>query len=77
MRLTAEDLADCRYVDTNGNVLNPAITPCVLMPDPKVRETDMLHAVSGFQEPDDSLIGLVVSHPRTSPNTQATESTHD
>ena len=27
-------------VDTNGNVLDPVITPYVLMPDPKVHETD-------------------------------------
>ena len=40
VRITAEDLNDCMFVDAAGNVLDPAITPYVLMPDPKVRETD-------------------------------------
>ena len=38
VRITAEDLDDCTFVD--GNVLDPAITSYVLMPDPKVRRTD-------------------------------------
>ena len=37
-RITAEDRDDCTFVD--GNVLDPAITSYVLMPDPKVRRTD-------------------------------------
>ena len=40
VRITAEDLDDCMFVDADGNVLDPAITPYLLMPDPKVRETD-------------------------------------
>ena len=40
VRITAEDLDDCMFVDADGNVLDPAITPYVLIPDPKVCETD-------------------------------------
>ena len=40
MRITTEDLDDCMFVDADGHVLDPAITPYVLMSDPKVRETD-------------------------------------
>ena len=40
VRITAEDLDDCMFVDADGNVLDPAFTPYVLMPDPKVRRTD-------------------------------------
>ena len=27
VRITAEDLADCMFVDADGNLLDPAITP--------------------------------------------------
>ena len=37
---TAEDLDNCMLVDADANVLAPAITPYVIMPDSKVRETD-------------------------------------
>ena len=39
-RITTEDLDDCMFGDADGNVLDPAITPYVLMPGPKVRDTD-------------------------------------
>lgn len=37
---TVEDLDDCKFVDADGNVLAPAVTPYVLMPNAKVRQTD-------------------------------------
>ena len=40
VRITAEDLDDSMFVDADGNMLDPAITRYVLMPDPRVRETD-------------------------------------
>ena len=46
VRITAEGLADCMFVDVDGNVLDPAVTPYVLMHDPKVHDTDRpLHAL--------------------------------
>ena len=40
VRIAAEDLDDCMFVDADGNVLDPAVTPYVLTPDPKVRRAD-------------------------------------
>ena len=40
VRITAEDLDDCMFVDSDGNVVDPAVTYYVFMPDPKVRQTD-------------------------------------
>ena len=40
VRISAEDHGDCMFVDAEGNGPKPAVTPYVLMPDPKVRETD-------------------------------------
>ena len=37
-RITAEDLDEALFIDDDGIVLVPAITPHVLMPDPKTRE---------------------------------------
>ena len=37
-RITAEDLDEALFIDDDGVVLEPAITPHVLMPDPKTRE---------------------------------------
>ena len=39
VRVTAEELDDGMFVDADGNVVDPAITPIVLMPDPKLRRT--------------------------------------
>ena len=39
-RITVTDLDDCIFFEADGNVLDPAVTPYVLMPDPKVRQTD-------------------------------------
>ena len=33
-------LDDCIFVDVGRNALDPAVTPYVLMPDPKVHDTD-------------------------------------
>ena len=38
VRITAEGLDDCMFVEVDGNVLDPAVTPYVL--DPKVHDTD-------------------------------------
>lgn len=38
MRITAEELDERRFIDEDGNLLDPAETPFVLMPDPKARE---------------------------------------
>ena len=35
VRINAKDLDDCMFVDADGNVLDPAVTPYVLMADPK------------------------------------------
>ena len=43
VRITAEGLDDCMFVDVDGNVLHPAVTPYVLMHDPKVHDTDRPH----------------------------------
>ena len=40
VRITAVDLDDCIFVDAGGNALDPAVTPYLLMPDPKVHDTD-------------------------------------
>ena len=40
VRITAENLDERIFVDAEGNVLDPAFNPYVLMPDPKERETD-------------------------------------
>ena len=37
-RITAEDLDEAVFIDDDGTVLDPAVTPHVLMPDPKNRE---------------------------------------
>ena len=37
-RITAEDLYEAVFIDDYGSVLDPAITPHVLMPDPKPPE---------------------------------------
>lgn len=40
VRLSAEDLDDCMFIDADRNVLDPTVSPYVLMPDPKVHDTD-------------------------------------
>ena len=37
-RITAEDLDETVFIDDDGTVLDPAVTPHVLMPDPKTPE---------------------------------------
>ena len=37
-RITADDLDQAVFIDDDGTVLDPAITPHVLMPDPKAPE---------------------------------------
>ena len=37
-RITAEDLDEAVFIDEDGTVLDPAITPHVLMPDPNPPE---------------------------------------
>lgn len=37
-RITADDLDETVFIDDDGIVLDPAITPYVLMPDPKPPE---------------------------------------
>ena len=37
-RITADDLDEAVFIDDDGTVLDPAITPHVLMPDPKPPE---------------------------------------
>ena len=37
-RITAEDLDEAVFIDDDGTVLDPAVTPHVLMPDPKTPE---------------------------------------
>ena len=39
-KITAEDLDDCMIIDADGNVLEPTVTPYVLMHDTKVHDTD-------------------------------------
>ena len=39
MPIHAEGLDECRFIDGEGNVLDLAETPFVLMPDPKARDT--------------------------------------
>ena len=39
MPIGADDLDETRFIDEDGNLLDPAATPFVVMPDPKARET--------------------------------------
>ena len=39
MPIGVDDLDETRFVDEDGNLLDPAATPFVLMPDPKARDT--------------------------------------
>ena len=38
MPIAPEDLDEGRFIDDDGNLLDPAATPFVLMPDPKSRD---------------------------------------
>lgn len=38
MPIAADDLDEARFIDEDGNLLDPAATPFVLMPDPKARD---------------------------------------
>jgi len=39
MPIGADDPDESRFIDEYGNLLDPAATPFVLMPDPKARDT--------------------------------------
>ncbi len=38
MPIGADDLDETMFIDEDGNLLDPAVTPFVLMPDPKARK---------------------------------------
>ena len=39
MPIGADDLDETGFIDEDGNLLDPAATPFVLMPDPKGHDT--------------------------------------